>query len=405
MGLLRHYNLSDYALGNVLKHGTRSIAIIILIMMPATMLYSIEFIRAGVEHDVSLSLSEGPDIIVQRTVAGRQMLVPHSWVSTVREVSGVRHATGRVWGYIEIGTGGLFTVIGVNVTEYASIGGTIGTEIVGDGRFLQTNSTTREMVIGQGIIDLMSSAVTPVQVGVGSIIHLIAYDDSLLEFRIVGVFRSTSKILSYDTILTDISSARELFGVDNDSYTDIAVWTHWAFDTNSVALAIETTIVGARVLTNAGIQTACLKTYGTRAGIVAIIWAFLMLSSVLLVLFVASVTSEETRREVGILKALGFSTPDVLEIRLIESLTLALVGASMGLSAAIIFDYVLCAPFIANYLLGWSMPLLNGGIPLSIEPWTIIMVYAVATVSILVATVIPAWRNSMLEPEEVLRGL
>jgi ABC-type lipoprotein release transport system permease subunit len=77
----------------------------------------------------------------------------------------------------------------------------------------------------------------------------------------------------------------------------------------------------------------------------------------------------------------------------------------MGISLAIIYDFYMGAPGLAGYILGWSLVLLNGGIPLVIALPTIFTVYAVALVPILVATVVPAWRNAITEPDIVLRGV
>lgn len=57
-----------------------------------------------------------------------------------------------------------------------------------------------------------------------------------------------------------------------------------------------------------------------------------------------SSVSMETRREVGILKALGFSITDILEIRLLECITLGLFSASLGVFLGIIYDLYLRAP-------------------------------------------------------------
>ncbi|NWF96117.1 MAG: FtsX-like permease family protein [Candidatus Thorarchaeota archaeon] len=404
MALNRHVNLANYALGNVLKYRARSMAIVALLMASSGLLCSVEIVREGVMTDVKASLDNGPDVIVQKLVAGRQVPLPDEWVAEIADVPGVRVSTPRVWGYVDVGGGMLMTIVGVNVTEYSSLVGVIGTEIVGDGRFLNDNAT-RELVIGQGIADLMRNAASPVQIGVGSRIALIAYDGGLLEFTVVGVFESSSTIYSYDMILTDISSARELFGMDNMSCTDVAVWVDYGTNVNSIALAIEGLQAEARVLTRDAIRSTSMATYGTRAGIVAIVWAVFLVSVVMLMFSTSSAGADEARREVGLLKALGFSTVDVLEIRMVEALVLGLLGGSLGISAAILFDYVLGAPLLAGYLLGWSTYLLNSGLPLAISAETCIEVYATTLVPVLVATVVPAWRNAITDPDQVLRGV
>ncbi|MHA2384830.1 MAG: ABC transporter permease [Candidatus Thorarchaeota archaeon] len=404
MGLRKHSNLVSYALGNVLKYRTRSAAIVSALILSTFLLGSAEFIREGVMTDLSASVDEGPDLIVQRVLGGRQTAVPREWRENLSAIHGVRVATPRVWGYIDVGGGGLLTIMGVNASEYGTIVGTTGTEIVDEGRFL--NETDRyRMVVGQGILDIMRASFAGVSVGVGSILSLIAMNGSLVEFEIIGVFASSTKIYSNDMIVTDLESARQVLGLEASSFTDYALWAEYGEDLNSIAFRIDTQIAEARVLTRDAIADTMLVTYGSRGGIVALLWLVLLITAILLAFTVSASGSDEARREVGLLKALGYDTVDVLEIRMFESLTLGMLGASLGVSSAIVFDFVLGAPILSGYLLGWSLLLLNGGLPLAISAPTIFTLYVVAIVPILVATVVPAWRNAITEPDVVLRGV
>jgi len=404
LGLQKHSNLVSYALGNVLKYRTRSTAIVSALILSTFLLGSAEFIREGVMTDLAASADEGPDLVVQRILGGRQATVPLEWKDNLSAVDGVRLATPRVWGYIDVGGGGLLTIMGVNASEYGSIMGTTGTEIVEEGRFL--NATDRyRMVVGQGILDVMRASLAGVSVGVGSTLSLIATNGSLIEFEIIGVFVSSTKIYSYDMIVTDLSSARQVLGLETLSFTDYALWAEYGENLNSIAFRIDSQIVESRVLTRDAIADAMLVAYGNRGGVMALLWAILLITVILLAFTVSASGSDEARREVGILKALGYDTVDVLEIRMFESLTLGTLGASLGVSFAIVFDYILGAPILSEYLLGWSILLLNGGIPLVISGSTIFTLYVVSIVPILVATVVPAWRNAITEPDVVLRGV
>lgn len=404
MGLRKHSNLVSYALGNVLKYRTRSTAIISALILSTFLLGSAEFIREGVMTDLTASADEGPDIVVQRILGGRQATVPLEWRENLSVIQGVRLATPRVWGYIDVGGGGLLTIMGVNASEYGTIAGTTGTEIVEEGRFL--NATDRyRMIVGQGILDIMRASLVGISVGVGSTLSLIAANGSLIEFEIIGVFASSTKIYSYDMIVTDLYSARQVLGLEGGSFTDYALWVEYGENLNNIAFRIDTQIAESRVLTRDAIADAMLVAYGNRGGVVALLWAILLITVVLLAFTVSASGSDEARREVGLLKALGYDTVDVLEIRMFESLTLGILGGSLGVSFAIVFDYVLGAPILSGYLLGWSLLLLNGGLPLVVSGATIFTLYVVSVVPILVATIVPAWRNAITEPDVVLRGV
>ncbi|NHJ12654.1 MAG: FtsX-like permease family protein [Candidatus Thorarchaeota archaeon] len=402
MGLRKHSNLASYAIGNILKYRTRSAAIVAALVFSTFLLGSAEFIREGVMLDITASLDEGPDIVVQRLIGGRQAEVPSSWRNNLSSITGVRIATPRVWGYFDIGTGNLLTIMGVNATDYGSIVGATGTDIVPGGRFLE-ETDRHKIVVGQGIVDLMGAA--RVAISVGSVMWIIAQNGSLLQFEVVGVFSTDASIYSYDMIITDLQSSQEVLGIEEGGFTDLVVWIDYGANLNDVAFRIDTQMPETRVLTRNAMSDMMMKTYGGRAGIIALIWIVVLMTALLLTFTVSSAGSDEARREVGLLKALGFDTVDVLEIRMIESLTLSLIGASLGVSLAIIFDFYLGAPILSGYLLGWNILLLNAGIPLAISGPTIFILYAVAVVPILVGTVVPAWRNAITEPDVVLRGV
>ncbi|NHI83859.1 MAG: FtsX-like permease family protein [Candidatus Thorarchaeota archaeon] len=394
--------MASYAIGNILKYRTRSTAMIVALIFSTFLLGSAEFLREGVMMDIAASVDEGPDIVVQRLVGGRQVEVHSSWRENLSSITGVRIATPRAWGYFDIGTGNLLTIMGINATDYGNIVGATGTEILPGGRFLEQTDRYR-IVVGQGIIDLMSTA--RVSISAGSILSIIAQNGSLIEFEVVGIFDTDAKIYSYDMIVTDLKSAQEVLGLEDEAYTDFAIWTDYGANLNDVAFRIDTQMPETRVLTRDAMDDIMMKTYGGRAGIIALIWVVVLMTVVLLTFTVSSAGSDEARREVGLLKALGFDTVDVLEIRMIESLILSLLGASFGMSFAIIFDFYLGAPILSGYMLGWSILLLNAGLPLAISGPTIFILYAVAIVPILVGTVVPAWRNAITEPDIVLRGV
>jgi ABC-type lipoprotein release transport system permease subunit len=355
-------------------------------------------------YDIDASLDEGPDVVVQRLVGGRQTTVPLHWLGNISETTGVRMATPRIWGYTDVGSGTLFTIMGINSTEYGSIVGATGTEILENGRFIEEGDS-RKIVIGRGIVDLMAASGARITIEIGSVLSLIAFNGTLIEFEVIGIFSTDSKIYSYDMILTDQDSARALLGIDDQSCTDVAVWASQGVYVDDVAFRLDTSLAEARVLTQDAISDALMQTYGGRTGIIALLWSILLVTVVLLAFTVSSAGSDEARREVGLLKAVGFDTVDVLEIRMYESFTLGILGASLGVSIAIVYDFILGAPILSGYLLGWNLQIMNSGLPLAISIPTIFIIYAVSIIPILVASVVPAWKNAITEPDVVLRGV
>jgi len=122
----------------------------------------------------------------------------------------------------------------------------------------------------------------------------------------------------------------------------------------------------------------------TLVGIVSI--SLLVGGIVIMNIMLVSVT--ERTREIGVRKALGARRRSILSQFLIESVTLAVVGGTMG---------ILLGVFLAK-LISWTTP-----IPAAIEPWSILAGLLVSTGVGVFFGVFPAAKAARLDPIEALR--
>ena len=135
-----------------------------------------------------------------------------------------------------------------------------------------------------------------------------------------------------------------------------------------------------------------------------VMWFILLVTVVLVAWNQASTVGQDSRREVGILKTLGFGTSDIMEIRLIEAVALGFISASIGVFLAIVYDSYLGAPFLREFMLGWSATLPAFRLPLEISFGRMLTLYAVAVFPLLLGSLVPAWLSAITEPDTVLRG-
>ena len=84
-----------------------------------------------------------------------------------------------------------------------------------------------------------------------------------------------------------------------------------------------------------------------------------------------------TRGIVGLLKALGFSISDILEIRITESLLLGLLGATIGIFVGILYDVFLGAPIITEFLIGWASEYPSITPPIYVGIGTLLFLYVI----------------------------
>ena len=129
----------------------------------------------------------------------------------------------------------------------------------------------------------------------------------------------------------------------------------------------------------------------------------LLLNVVLSVWSHASGTTLFFKREVGILKAVGWSVMDIIRVRLFSTAIIALLACLLGLFVGLLYVY-LGAPGIREYLLGWAGLYPEFRVPLCVRADSLVTLLAVGTVPMLAAVLVPCWLAAISEPARSMRG-
>ena len=159
---------------------------------------------------------------------------------------------------------------------------------------------------------------------------------------------------------------------------------------------------GSRVITRTQISKTYRAAFGWRSGFGIACLLGSVAAFIILAWDKASGLSPEQRREVGLLKVLGWQTSDVMAVRFWESVVISLIAFLLGYTLAcahvLWFDAVLYRPI----LLGWSV--LRPSVSLA-PVFTIgdaLLIFCLSVLPYLAATIIPAWRSAAVRPDAVV---
>ena len=113
--------------------------------------------------------------------------------------------------------------------------------------------------------------------------------------------------------------------------------------------------------------------------------------------------SAEEKREIGILKAIGWGTGDVLELKFWEGIVISVTSLLLGLILAFVHVFVFDASVFASVVHGWSVLYPEFRVTPDVDLYQIFVLASLTVVPYVAATIIPSWKAAITDPEEVMR--
>jgi lipoprotein-releasing system permease protein len=382
----RHTALFRFALGACSRRAGRTASMMVGLAFITWLFASVVFLTDALRHEARLGIGELPDLMVQRTVAGRPALLDATHVDALAAMRGVSRVTPRVWGYLYVPSlEANLTVVGLTATPDASL--------AVEGRLPREDG---EVVVGEVLAERLG-------LRRGDEVALPAAERYQLV-RVVGVFRAESALRTADVILALEPLARTLLGMPEGQYTDLAVELRVADEASVVANRAAELFPGARVLQRSLIERTHALTFDARGGMLSVLLLPALAALLLLAWDRLTGLGEVERREIGILKAVGWQTTEVLSVRLYEQLVVALTGAALGVAIAYVYVFALGAPGMAGALFGWSALYPELKLTPSVDASAPLSVLAAVVLPYVAVGLVPALRAALMDPLDAQRG-
>lgn len=385
--------LIEYAINSILRQKYKSIFITIVFTLLTFLLTSVFFITNSLRYELDSTVDALPEIIVQKIKAGRHYDIDEDVVDSILEISGVSDAVARVWGYYYFENAGVnFSIVGVNSYEkqYKDSLSNIVEKF-------DLESLDSSMIVGVGVNRIMNENYYK------KYFNFIKPDGTLKKVTIVGVFDGDTQLESNDMIVMNKDVVREIFDIQESKTTDIVVKVANPKEVTTVASKIKLLYPDTRIITAQDLKVSYQNIFDYKSGIFLALFIISLFTFFIIIYDKASGLSSEEKREIGILKAIGWRVDDVLTEKFYEAFIISFFAYVLGVVFSMAFVYIFQAPLLQDIFVGYSGLKTSFELPFVFDFQTLFLVFFLSVPIYVAATIIPSWKVATLEADEVIR--
>jgi lipoprotein-releasing system permease protein len=379
MWIEKQRNIIDFTLSSLARRKSKNSALLLVYTLLVFFLASVMFFTHALKREAALILRDTPEIVVQRMSAGRQELIQEKYLDVLQSIKGVNSVRGRLWGYY------YDPVFRANYTVMVS------------DTVAPVESTIGDIIVGSGIAKARAAIR-------GDMIALRAYNGAMILFQISNIFSSDSELVSSDLLLVSEKDYRRLFGTEPGYFTDITMKVRNSKEIATVASKIIALLPDTRPIMKREILRTYESIFDWRSGLIVIILSGAVLAFIIVAWDKASGLSADEKKEIGILKAVGWETSDVLLMKFWEGAVISLSSFLAGILLAYIHVFFTPTLLFGPVLKGWSTLYPEFRLVPFIDPYQIATLFFLTVVPYTVATIIPSWHAATIDPDSVMRS-
>lgn len=372
----KNRNILDFTISSLLRRKGKNISLFAVYTLVVFMLGSAMFLTQAMKREAALILKGAPEMVVQKLLQGRYDPIPVSYIEKIRKIRGVTSVQSRLWGYI-----------------YDSAGGANYTLMVPRDLSIPTES----IVIGSGVARSR-------MVNREEMISFNLHNGSFRVFTVHDIISPESELVSADLVLLSEDDFREIFGLPPTHATDIVVGIRNSKELTTIAKKVTELLPDTRPITRDEMVRTYDSVFDWRGGMVIILLLMALLAFVIFAWEKASGLSADEKREIGVLKGIGWETSDVIAVKAYEGLLVSLASFTAGILAAYGHVFFFSAFLFVPALKGWSVLYPEFRITPLIDPYQVAVLFFLTVVPYTVATIVPSWRAAIIDPDSVMRS-
>ena len=376
--LARQRYLVDFAVAGLRRQRARHASLLLVYTLLVFALASVVMLASALRREAAFMLKDTPDVVLQGLRMGRHEMSRAADLERLRGLRGTQAAQGRLWGYL------FDSASGANYTLQVPPPGSAPALAAG------------QTVVGEGVARLR-------RLSAGAPLFLVSPSGIFLNLKVQAVLPAGTALVSSDLVLLSEADFRRFFQLAPDEFTDLALYVRNPKEVAKVAEKAGLALRRHRIVTRADLLRTYENLFSWREGLLLALLGAAVLAFGILAFDKASGLSAQERREIGVLKAIGWDTRDIIHMKLWEAGLVATTALLAGGLLAYLHVFLFGAPLLRPVLQGWSVLFPSMALNPSVDGLQLATLALLALLPYLVAIVIPIWRTAAADPDAVMR--
>lgn len=385
----KHRALFLNAIKCLLRNPVRSTVVILCLIALLSPFVTAIAICEGIKSQYREMLNQAGDVYVARDNYGSNAPIELEMIGHLKEIQGVTEVVPRVIGRTYV-KGKFLAILGI---DPGYIPASIRLE---KGRAPKAKG---DVIIGRGASEYLN-------LGLGSRFSIKRSPGQL--FQIVGLFHSSCNIWNVDLLVMNYEDASELFGIRGMA-TDLSVYTRPGYEQIVDVIVRLSEKEGEsgkpplRVQTKELIDRYTQRGFNMKAGVFTGLYCLVFALGIPSIGVISGFGLSERRREIGVMKALGWQTQEVLEMVAMENLALSIISVPFIIIAAVMWIYLFNGAVIAGFFIASLDIMIPFQVPSMIFPIPAMLGLMMAMVLTMVGSVYSTWKTAIVPPSEAMK--
>ena len=379
----------------LLKHKSKHIAIFIISILIVFLISSVLFISNSLKKEAFSTLENQSDFVIQKINSEKILDTPISWIEDFSSINGIKNTQQRVYGqYYFMPENVYFTIVGLDLFEE------------------NTNKNLKELLKILNISDFLQKDSMIIGNGIKKIFDKYHYFDSY-DFKLsnnklttVKIFKDLpqeANLVANDLIIMDINLAKRILNINEENSTDIVLNVPNNLERQNIKEQLILKHSNIRILQKESLKKEYENMFNYKGGIFLVLFIVVIFTFILILYQRYSMISSNDKKEIGILKAVGWSIKDIIKLKIIENFIVGFMAFIIGIIISYIFVFILNAPILKNIFIGFSNIqndfILNPNIDFTI----IVTLFLFFIIPFLSAILIPVWKISIIDANESMK--